>query len=162
MVMREGKLETIGAADLVLGDVVVIKMGDKTPADVLLYSCSDMKVDNSSLTGESEPQDRKVKNSMENPLEASNLAFNGSLVVNGEGYGIVVRTGDKTVIGQIASLTANEKKGKSPMAHEIESFVYKIAGIAFVFALVFFLIGLLAKKSGIAFALNFGGLGETV
>lgn len=153
--IRDGKLENVSAAELVVGDVVVIKMGDKTPADVFLYSCTDMKVDNSSLTGESEPQDRKVKNSHENPLEATNLAFNGSLVVNGEGYGIVVRTGDKTVIGQIASLTNNEKKGKSPMAHEIEMFVYKIAGIAFVFAVVFFLIGLLGKKSGVAFSLNF-------
>jgi sodium/potassium-transporting ATPase subunit alpha len=175
-VIRDGKTEVIPAADLVLGDIVVAKMGDKTPADILLFSCSDMKVDNASLTGESEAQDRKVANSFENPLEASNLSFNGSLVVNGEGFGIVVRTGDKTVIGQIASLTNNEKKQISPMAHEIggwimrlrlshkgipygvlpaEQFVYKIAAIAMVFAIVFFLIGLLGKKSGIAFSLNF-------
>ncbi|KAI9002514.1 hypothetical protein DFJ74DRAFT_695887 [Hyaloraphidium curvatum] len=155
MAMRDGRLETIGAADLVLGDVVLVKMGDKTPADVLLFWCSDMKVDNSSLTGESEPQDRKINNKQENPLEATNLAFNGSLVVNGEGYGIVVRTGDKTVIGQIASLTNNEKKGQSPMSHEIETFVYKIAALAGIFGITFFLIGLLGKKMGISFSLNF-------
>ena len=60
------------------------------------------------LTGESEPQERTKDNDMENPLEASNVMFSSTLVVSGEAYGIVIRTGDSTVLGQIAHLTASE------------------------------------------------------
>jgi len=119
-----------------------------------------MKVDNSSLTGESDPQSRNPINEHKNPLEASNLAFNGSLVVNGEGYGLVIRTGDNTVLGQIAGLTAGEDSGKSPLSREIDDFVKIIATIAISTAIVFFLIGYFAVyrskgSSGISSTLNF-------
>lgn len=120
-----------------------------------MFSCSELKVDNSSLTGEAEPQTRKVKNTEKNPLEASNLVFNGTLAVNGEGYGVVLRIGNDTFIGQIASLTSNEERRSSPMSQEIHYFVYLIASIAAVVALIFFLLSLLYQKVGISMALNF-------
>src|ERR1700677_2315379 len=98
-------------------------MGDRPPADIMVFSSVDCKVDNSSLTGESEPQEREKDNDMKNPLEATNIMFNSTLVVAGEAYGIVIRTGDHTVLGQIANLTAGEEKLQSPLAHEIENFV---------------------------------------
>ncbi|KAI0244812.1 hypothetical protein L0F63_001869 [Massospora cicadina] len=101
--------------DLTPGDVVFVRMGDKVPADLLLFCAVDIKVDNSSLTGESEPQERITTNEHTNPLEATNLCFNGTLVVSGEGYGIVIRTGDKTMLGQIAGLTAGEEKNDTPL-----------------------------------------------
>ncbi|KAJ3193161.1 hypothetical protein HDU67_005222, partial [Dinochytrium kinnereticum] len=133
-VVRDGKQQNISAKELVNGDVVILKMGDKVPADVLVFASTELKVDNSSLTGESEPQERLKHNTYESPLEATNLAFNGTLCVNGDGFGIVIRTGDHTVIGQIASLTTNEQKRESPMSIEIEHFVYTIAGAAAVTA----------------------------
>ncbi|KAG0345538.1 hypothetical protein BG004_003625 [Podila humilis] len=158
-VQRDGKSAQIPASELVLGDVVFARMGDKLPADVMIFACTEMKVDNSSLTGETDPQDRSVANDMKSPLEARNLCFNGSLVVNGEGYGIVIRTGDNTVLGQIAGLTANEDAGKSPLSREIDDFVKIIASIAITTAIVFFLIGYFAvyryKPSGISSTLNF-------
>ncbi|KAG0205242.1 hypothetical protein BGX28_003103 [Mortierella sp. GBA30] len=159
-VMRDHKVVQIPAADLVLGDVVFARMGDKIPADMMIYACTDMKVDNSSLTGESDPQSRNIVNEHKNPLEALNLAFNGSLVVNGEGYGIVIRTGDNTVLGQIAGLTAGEDAGKSPLSREIDDFVKIIATIAITTAIVFFLIGYFVVyssqgSSGISNTLNF-------
>ncbi|KAK3825583.1 MAG: hypothetical protein J3Q66DRAFT_107013 [Benniella sp.] len=158
--IRDQKVAQIPASELVLGDVVFVRMGDKIPADIMLFACTDMKVDNSSLTGESDPQDRSPVNDQKNPFEARNLAFNGSLVVNGEGYGIVIRTGDHTVLGQIAGLTANESSGKSPLSREIDDFVKIIASIAIMTAIVFFLIGYFAVyksqgSSGIANTLNF-------
>ncbi|KAG0287811.1 hypothetical protein BGZ97_006987, partial [Linnemannia gamsii] len=147
-VVRDGKSVQIPARDLVLGDVVFSRMGDKIPADVMIYACTDMKVDNSSLTGETDPQDRAVINDQKNPLEARNLAFNGSLVVNGEGYGIVIRTGDNTVLGQIAGMTSGEDAGKSPLSREIDDFVKIIASIAITTAIVFFLIGYFAVYNG--------------
>jgi sodium/potassium-transporting ATPase subunit alpha len=82
-VIRDGKQVLISAKELVLGDLVFVRMGDKVPADLFIIGCTDLKVDNSSLTGEAEPQERSKKNSHESPLEATNLVFNGTLAVNG-------------------------------------------------------------------------------
>ena len=137
------------------GDIVYVRSGDKLPADIILFYATEFKVDNSSLTGEAEPQERITKNTHANPLEATNLAFNGTLAVNGEAYGIVVRTGDHTVIGQIASLTSNEERRDSPMSQEIDHFVKIIASVAAVVAIVFFIIALLVQKTTVAAAVNF-------
>ncbi|KAJ3351292.1 hypothetical protein HDU83_009019 [Entophlyctis luteolus] len=154
-VIRDGQTIQIAAKDLVLGDLVVIRSGDKIPADLLIIASTELKVDNSSLTGESDPQERSKRNTFENPLEATNLAFNSTLAVVGNGYGIVVRTGDNTVIGRIASLTANEERRESPLSVEIESFVKLIAGVAAVTAVVFFIVAMTAKNEGISNSLNF-------
>ncbi|KAJ2354338.1 hypothetical protein H4S02_013177, partial [Coemansia sp. RSA 2611] len=153
-VIRDRKLESIQSADVVAGDVLFLRMGDKIPADCYVFSSSDLKVDNSSLTGESEPQERGAGNSMRNPLEATNLAFNGTLAVSGEAYAIVVRTGDNTVLGQIAGLTAGEEKAKSPLNHEISIFVRIIASVAIFTAAVFFIAGMALYKD-FPFAINF-------
>jgi sodium/potassium-transporting ATPase subunit alpha len=153
--IRDGKLAQMDASTLVPGDVVFIRMGDKTPADVMIYSASDCKVDNSSLTGESEPQDRSKDNDMTNPLEANNLLFNSTLVVSGEAYGIVIRTGDSTVLGQIANMTAGEEKAPSPLAHEIDNFVKIIATIAILTAIIFFGIAFPVNNNNVSLALNF-------
>jgi len=74
------------------------------------------------LTGEADPQERFNTNTASNPLEATNLIFNGTLAVSGECYGVVIRTGDNTVLGQIAGLTAGENKRTSPLSQEIARF----------------------------------------
>ncbi|RXW15573.1 hypothetical protein EST38_g10279 [Candolleomyces aberdarensis] len=142
--VRDGKLQTIPAAELVKGDIVLLRMGDKTPADTVLFSANDLKVDNSSLTGESEPQERKpqLKGAQGREVEAENLVFNSTLVVNGEGWGVVVRTGDHTFIGQIAKLTGEETGSESHLSIEIGRFVVMISCIAILFALVFFTVGI--------------------
>ncbi|KAI9598780.1 hypothetical protein BDF19DRAFT_419781 [Syncephalis fuscata] len=143
------------AGELVPGDVVFVRMGDKVPADLRIFAASDLKVDNSSLTGESEPQPRVKTNDSKNPLEATNIAFNGTLAVAGEGYGIVVRTGDHTVLGQIAGMTAGEKSNRSPLSVEIDHFVKIIATIAALSAVIFFIVGMLLHDANVSFCLNF-------
>ncbi|KAJ7778681.1 aminophospholipid-transporting P-type ATPase [Mycena maculata] len=149
-VVRDGSILSIAAADLVKGDVVLLRVGDKTPADLVLFAATDLKVDNSSLTGESEPQERfpLPHGSDSRPVEAHNLAFNSTLVVNGEAWGVVVRTGDHTFIGQIASLTGGESGNESPLAHEIGQFVVKVSIIAVMFAIVFFVVGITTAYKG--------------
>lgn len=156
MCLRDGRMSQMEASQLVPGDVVFTRMGDKTPADVLIFYSADCKVDNSSLTGESEPQDRLKDNDMQNPLEAANIMFNSTLVVSGEAYGIVIRAGDHTVLGQIARLTAGEEKTKSPLAHEIDNFVKIIATIAILTAVIFFGIAFPVNNNNVSLALNFG------
>ncbi|KAJ3381062.1 hypothetical protein HDU80_001935, partial [Chytriomyces hyalinus] len=153
-VVRNGNLQNLPASDLVLGDVVFVRMGDKLPADIYVISALDFKVDNSSLTGEAEPQDRIPTNSMMSPLEATNLAFSGTLAVNGEAYGIVIRCGDNTVLGQIAGLTQSEHKSPSPMTTEINNFVATIGTVAITCMIVFFIIALV-KTGSVSFSLNF-------
>ncbi|KAJ3133709.1 hypothetical protein HDU90_005547 [Geranomyces variabilis] len=138
--LRDARMVDVPAANLVVGDVVFVRQGDKVPADIRIFHSGDAKVDNSSLTGESEPQDRTSDNTQQNPLEATNLAFNSTLLVAGECYGIVIRTGDATVLGQIAGLTQGEKKRTSPLTKEINNFVWIIGAVAFTTAIIFFII----------------------
>ncbi|KAI0781478.1 aminophospholipid-transporting P-type ATPase [Trametes elegans] len=166
-VVRDGALTTVPAADLVKGDIVLVRSGDKTPADLIVFAATDLKIDNSSLTGESEPQERFARpdGTKTRPVEAENLAgilcygyalvrssilqlFNSTLVVNGEGWGVVVRTGDHTMIGQIAALTGTESGKQSPLAAEIGRFVMMVSAIAIVFAVVFFVVGITTAYKG--------------
>lgn len=79
--------------------------GDNIPADIVLFNASEMKVNNASLTGESEDLLRKVDVKHVNIFESPNVAFFGTMCTLGSGQGIVIRTGDDTVIGRIANLS---------------------------------------------------------
>ncbi|KAJ0388977.1 hypothetical protein P43SY_010841 [Pythium insidiosum] len=100
-VMRDGKSQLVPAEELLVGDLVWVRNGDKVPADIRILLCSNLKVENSSLTGESElvPLTAKVMDDSVAPLECKNIAFNGSLCFDGSALGIVVSIGDNTVIG---------------------------------------------------------------
>ena len=94
----------INAVELVPGDIVEIPNGSNIPADVVLIKTNEMKVNNASLTGESEDMLRLPEEKSQNIFESPNVAFFGTSCTNGNGYGIVFKTGDNTVIGQIANL----------------------------------------------------------
>lgn len=102
-------------------------------------------MDNSSITGESEPVERLLTKGSNNPLEATNLAFSGTMAVSGEGVGIVIRVGDRSCLGQIAKLTCGEKSRQSQLNEEINMFVRKIATIAIITAVIFFIVGLISN-----------------
>ena len=87
------------AANLVPGDIIKLKGGDNIPADVRILECNEMKVNNASLTGESEDLTRKPTMTSESPLETKNLAFFGTQCTTGHGIALVFETGDRTVIG---------------------------------------------------------------
>lgn len=74
-VIREGEINTVTSDEIVKGDIVEVKFGDRVPADIRILEAHGLKVDNSSLTGESEPQVRSTEFTHENPLETKNLAF---------------------------------------------------------------------------------------
>lgn len=105
-VIRDGVKDTISADEVVVGDLVEVCAGDRVPADIRVIFAHQFKVDNSSLTGESEPQARGVECLNENPLEALNLAFFSTNCIEGNALGLVFATGDRTVMGRIAGLAA--------------------------------------------------------
>ncbi|XP_058716035.1 potassium-transporting ATPase alpha chain 1 isoform X2 [Poecile atricapillus] len=142
-VIRAGQTLQVNAAELVLGDLVEIKGGDRVPADIRILAAQGCKVDNSSLTGESEPQPRSPECSHESHLESRNIAFFSTMCLEGTATGLVISTGDRTVIGRIASLASGVENEKTPIAVEIEHFVDIIAGLAVLFGGTFFVVAML-------------------
>ena len=82
-VIRDGQKQTVKAEEVCRGDIVEVKFGDRIPADIRIIEARQFKVDNSSLTGESEPQSRSPEFTNDNPLETKNLAFFSTNAVEG-------------------------------------------------------------------------------
>merc|ERR1712223_1889410 len=135
-----GEKVTIPASELTLGDIVEIKFGDRVPADLRVVEARGFKVDNSSLTGESEPQTRTPEFTHENPLATKNLAFFSTNAVEGTAVGIVVNIGDNTVMGRIAGLASGLASDDTPIAKEIAHFIHIITGVAVFLGVTFFII----------------------
>uniref|UniRef100_A0A8V5GTS2 Sodium/potassium-transporting ATPase subunit alpha n=1 Tax=Melopsittacus undulatus TaxID=13146 RepID=A0A8V5GTS2_MELUD len=142
-VIRDGEKLQVNANELVVGDLVEIKGGDRVPADIRVIMAQGCKVDNSSLTGESEPQTRSPECSHESPLETRNIAFFSTMCLEGTALGTVINTGDRTIIGRIASLASGVDNEQTPIAIEIEHFVDIIAGLAILFGATFFVVAML-------------------
>eukprot|EP01017_Pseudomicrothorax_dubius_P041509 TRINITY_DN664_c0_g1_i2.p1 TRINITY_DN664_c0_g1~~TRINITY_DN664_c0_g1_i2.p1 ORF type:complete len:1181 (-),score=249.42 TRINITY_DN664_c0_g1_i2:124-3630(-) len=149
-VLRDAEWKSIEATKLVPGDIVSVKMGDKIPGDIRIIHSKEMKVDNSSLTGESDPLLRTVEcTHPENPLETANLAFFGTLCKEGEGIGVVIQIGDSTIIGQIANLAATASTGESPLRRELDRFIGYITYIALFLGILFFGLGFLVGYTAV-------------
>lgn len=142
LVIREEKQLTLLADQLVVGDLVEIKFGDRVPADLRIISAQSLKVDNSSLTGESEPQSRSCEFTHDNPLETKNIAFFSTNVIEGTARGVVIRTGENTVMGRIANLTSGLDTTSTTLSREMAHFVHIIVFIAVTVAAIFFIIAL--------------------
>merc|ERR1711971_890033 len=140
LVRRDGEKISISAGELTLGDIVEVKFGDRVPADMRVIEARGFKVDNSSLTGESEPQARTPEFTHDNPLETKNLAFFSTNAVEGTAVGMVVNIGDNTVMGRIAGLASGLESDETPIAKEIAHFIHIITGVAVFLGVTFFII----------------------
>ncbi|GMI07156.1 hypothetical protein TrVE_jg8358 [Triparma verrucosa] len=141
-VVRDGAVDEMVAIKLLPGDIVFIEGGDLVPADVRILTCSDnLVVDNSALTGESEPQKRSVKPTNDDPLETQNLCFFGTQVPEGSLKGVVVLTGDNTVMGRIAKLAMSTSSEQTPINKELHHFIIIISAIAISLGLIFLILG---------------------
>uniref|UniRef100_A0A8C6SN95 Sodium/potassium-transporting ATPase subunit alpha n=1 Tax=Neogobius melanostomus TaxID=47308 RepID=A0A8C6SN95_9GOBI len=136
LVIREGEKVQINAEEVVAGDLIEVKGGDRIPADIRVVSAHGCKVDNSSLTGESEPQSRSPDCTHDNPLETRNVAFFSTNCVEGTARGLVICTGDRTVMGRI-----------TPIAKEIEHFIHIITGVAVFLGVSFFILAIILGYS---------------
>ena len=148
--IRDGKAQSVPAEKLVRGDVIEVKEGERVPADIRIISSNQMKVDNSSLTGESDPLLRSEKcDHPDKILETENVAFFGTLCKYGKGRGLVFNISDETIIGQIAGLAEVTDAGKTPLRKEIDRFVKIITIISVIFGVTFFCLGFVLKYSAI-------------
>ncbi|XP_055866705.1 sodium/potassium-transporting ATPase subunit alpha-like isoform X2 [Biomphalaria glabrata] len=140
LAIRGGEKMNVLAAHLVVGDLVEVKFGDRIPADIRIISAHGFKVDNSSLTGESEPQSRSTECTHDNPLETKNIAFFSTNAVEGTAVGVVIRVGDNSVMGRIANLASGLEVGETPIAKELSHFIHIITAVAVFLGVLFFII----------------------
>ncbi|KAK3984747.1 hypothetical protein QBC44DRAFT_336401 [Cladorrhinum sp. PSN332] len=130
LLIRDGVQVSTMAADIVPGDILLIKAGNKLPADVrFVQVSSDAKFDRSILTGESVPLAATVNATDNNYLETKNIGLQGTHCSSGTCTSVVVSTGNRTVFGRIAKLTNEPKKGLTPLEREVLNFVYVICSI---------------------------------
>lgn len=142
-VIREGKRERIAAADVVPGDILVLETGDLAAADGRLLEVVDLRVNESSLTGEAQEVEKEIRMLKEEevPLASrSNMVFSGSLVTGGRGVAVVTSTGMNTELGQIAGLMNKTEEKRTPLEHSLDQFSGRLAlGILVVCVLVFWM-----------------------
>ncbi len=149
-VLRGGKTQEVHAEELVPGDVMILREGDRVPADGRLISAAEFKVDQASLTGESEPQLLDPAALHDNILESRNMVFSGTLVQNGEGEVLVCNTGMSTQIGSIVELTKATAEAETPIHKELKYFIKVISAIAIFLGVTFFLVSVAIGKGGIS------------
>lgn len=116
-VIRDGQKTEIGSSYLVIGDIVLLEIGDVIPADLRLIEAINLKVDESALTGESVSVSKNIKPVKEDtPLSGrSSIVFMGTSATNGYAKGVVVATGMRTEFGKIAKLTSEVKQTQTPL-----------------------------------------------
>jgi magnesium-transporting ATPase (P-type) len=157
-VIRDGEEQKILAEDLVIGDMILLEEGDKISADARLIECSDLQVNQSTLTGESNPV-RKIKDAvLKDDLtraELPNLIFAGTAVSEGNGRAIVMEIGMRTEFGKIANLTQNMEKQDSPLQKEMDRLTKQISIIAIGFGVLFFVAALFLVEQPITYSFIF-------
>jgi Ca2+-transporting ATPase len=123
-VLRDGQLKEENVADIVPGDIIALEEGDRVPADARLITAFETSVDNSILTGESDPQRRFATMmpgpTVENLADYQNIVFAGTTIVSGVARGVVLGTGKDTQFGKIVSLSREVKEPPSPLQKEID------------------------------------------
>lgn len=156
-VLREGKERDILASELVAGDVILLEEGDKVPADGRLIETNALKVDNSAITGESEPQLRSIECTHPNMLECRNMVFSGTLVQSGNGKAVIFATGQNTQIGSLATLTEQTVSVDTPIRRELNHFIKIISSIAIILGITFFILAFILQDiflSSLIFAIG--------
>ncbi|CAF2807127.1 unnamed protein product [Rotaria sp. Silwood2] len=123
-VRRDGKEQQILTDEIVPGDIILIRMGDKLPADCRFITCDSLKVNTSELTGESIPISATVQCTSTNFMETKNIGFYSSMIEQGTGEAVAIATGDNTVLGKMSKLTRRSTGDEITGLHrEVNRFV---------------------------------------
>lgn len=138
-VVREGRKLVLPSEQLVMGDVVDLKAGDRIPADVRIISSSNFKVDNSCLTGVTEPQLRSAEFTNEDPLETMNMAYVSANAIEGHCRGVVVATGHRTLVGRLHT-TVEFHYPESAIVKEVACTMHTLTNFGIVLGLLLFVI----------------------
>ena len=147
-IVRDKKTQEINAENLVPGDIIELETGNYVPADCRIIEGFNLKIEESSLTGETEPVEKNNQAILKDKIplgDMKNMGFMGSIVVSGRGKAIVTETGMNTKIGKIANMINEEETPETPIQKKLSE-VGKILGIVcLVICAVIYVIGILKK-----------------
>lgn len=161
-VRRNGKVFTVNGEDIVPGDIVILETGCYVPADIRLINTYNLKIEEASLTGETEAVEKDENILFENEKVALgdriNMAFASTAVVNGHAEGIVTNIGMGTEVGKIANMIIKNEAPTTPIQKKLEE-VGKVLGIACIaICALIFLIGIIKKISAVEMFMTSVGL----
>lgn len=145
-VIRNNAMEKVLSKELVPGDLVVLEAGDYIPADLRLVSCSNLKVEEASLTGESVPVEKTANVQLEHntPIgDRLNTGYMSTIVTYGRGLGIVVATGMNTEIGKIAGKIQSYSQEKTHLQKKLEQLGKYLGFVVLAVCGIIFLLGLM-------------------
>jgi Ca2+-transporting ATPase len=134
-VLRDGDESIIRASDLVPGDIVLLLVGDRTPADLRIVEAANLQADEAPLTGESVPVEKRI-DAIADPAVAIadryNTAYAGTVITYGRGRGVVTATGMRTEFGKIAGMLQSVEVGRTPLQENLDRVGRVLAVIALV------------------------------
>lgn len=140
-VYRNNSLQTIETKDLVVGDIIYVEAGDSIPADARIIDCSNLKVEEAALTGESVPVNKNADYIEEEDIplgDRKNCLFSSTYVTNGKANAIVTAVGMSTEIGKIASMLSEQKEELTPLQHKLNKVGSSIGILCLVVCAVVF------------------------
>ncbi|MFO7818759.1 MAG: HAD-IC family P-type ATPase, partial [Halanaerobacter sp.] len=161
-VYRGGEVQEVAQQNLVPGDIITLEEGDKVPADMRIIEAYNLRVNEVALTGESLPQE-KHSNLIDEEralAERNNMAYMGTNVASGSATGVIIATGAETEMGNIASLTQEEEKSKSPLEEELTIVANRLALFGILIGILLFGVSIY-RGLDLYYALIYG-LGITV
>lgn len=148
-VLREGKLIDIPTTDLVPGDVVTLEAGNIIPADIRFFETHQIKVDESTFTGESHNVEKTLEELPEKDYalgDRVNMGFKGTFITNGRALAYVVATGMNTELGRIAKMIQTDVTA-TPLQKRLNAFGKKLSVVILFICVVIFTIGLLRGET---------------
>ena len=147
-VMRDGKQEVIKSELLTVGDVIVLEAGDAVPADARIIECNSLKCEESALTGESVPTEKRLaaltpdKNGDVALGDRANMVYSGSTVVYGRGKAVITATGMNTEMGRIATALQDVKEEKTPLQVKLSQLSKILTKLVIGICVVIFAVGI--------------------
>ena len=151
-VIRNGKMEVLPSKELVPGDIVILDTGDYIPADLRICEGVNLKVQESSLTGESVPVEKNIDTIEEEKIgigDRSNMLFSSSLITYGRGKAIVVATGMNTEVGKIAEIINSTENTDTPLQEKLNKLGKTLGIAAVLICIVIFIIGIAIGKDAL-------------
>ena len=154
-VLRDGNTVFCSSAGLVPGDIVLLEAGNVVPADIRLIETHVLRIDESSLTGESIPAEKRSNTLPDQPLlpgDQSNMAFKGALIANGRAKGVVTATGMHTELGKIAGML-QQAESITPLQARMMKFGKNLSYIILLICAILFITGVLRGEDPFAILL---------
>lgn len=145
-VLRDGVISEINTKELVPGDLVILETGAVIPADLRLIEAVNLKIQESSLTGESVPVEKKTDTLAGDEIalgDRVNMAFSSGMVTYGRGRGVVIATGMKTEVGKIAHMLEHSEETETPMSRRLNQLGRLLGIVALIICGLIFLVGIL-------------------